>query len=130
MSSNNVGSSNTQKIQIETPIRIRKQSTDSTETTLTAFKSFSSDGSSTSSKHHLPQNLKGDPQRQARVKTELCLKYAKNLECPFWPNCNFAHGEHELKYKKLFELQKAGLVEDVSTYRCHPCASWVATGAW
>ncbi len=108
----------TPQLQVEAPMRIRKPSTD-----------LSSDGS-TGSKHHLPQNLKGDPQRQAKVKTEFCLNYAKNLPCPYWPNCNFAHGEHELKYKKLFELQKAGLVEDASSYRCHPCASWIATGAW
>ena len=78
----------------------------------------------------LPQNLKGDPYRQAKVKTELCLYYARGKECPFGPRCNYAHGDDELKYKKLFELQHAGLVEDVNSYRSFPCVSWVATGAW
>lgn len=78
----------------------------------------------------LPQNLKGDPHRQAKVKTELCLFFSRGTACPFGPRCNYAHGEDELKYTKLVELSQAGLVEDITTYRAHPCFSWVATGAW
>ena len=52
-------STHQQQVQIETPIRVRKTSTDSTETNVTSFKSLSSDGSN-GSKHHPPQNLKGD----------------------------------------------------------------------
>ena len=78
----------------------------------------------------LPQNLKGDPHRQAKVKTELCLFFSRGKKCPFGPRCNYAHGEDELKYTKLFELQKAGLVDDINSYRTHPCFSWISTGAW
>lgn len=78
----------------------------------------------------LPQNLKGDPHRQAKVKTELCLNFSRGLRCQFGPRCNYAHGEHELKYTKLFELNRAGLVTDIGAYRAFPCFSWVATGAW
>ena len=78
----------------------------------------------------LPQNLKGDPHRQAKVKTELCLFFSRGTACPFGPRCNYAHGEDELKYTKLVELSQAGLVEDINGYRSHPCFSWVATGAW
>jgi len=83
-----------------------------------------------SSASPLPQNLKGDPTRQAKVKTELCLFFSRGTACPFGSRCNYAHGEDELKYTKLFELEKAGLVADVDSYRAHPCFSWVATGAW
>lgn len=78
----------------------------------------------------LPQNLKGDPHRQAKVKTELCLNFSRGLECKFGTRCNYAHGEHELKYTKLFELKKSGLVADIDAYRAYPCFSWVSTGAW
>jgi hypothetical protein len=77
-----------------------------------------------------PQNLKGDPQRQAKVKTELCIHYLNGTPCPFGDKCNYAHGEEELKYTTLWELQQAGLINDVHTYRTHPCLSWVSTGAW
>ena len=113
----------------ESPSRPRNKSMDSFDSTLSPLSNNSSD-ESTSCVSPLPQNLKGDPHRQSKVKTELCLHYARGKECPFGSRCNYAHGEHELKYTKLFELKDAGLVEDVSIYRTHPCASWVATGAW
>ncbi len=78
----------------------------------------------------LPQNLKGDPHRQAKVKTELCLYFSRGSPCPFGARCNYAHGEEELKYTKLEELRQAGLIDDINAYRAHPCFSWVATGAW
>lgn len=78
----------------------------------------------------LPQNLKGDPHRQKKVKTELCLFFSRGTRCPFGSKCNYAHGEDELKYTKLFELEKAGLVTDINAYRAYPCFSWVSTGAW
>ena len=53
----------------------------------------------------LPQNLKGDPHRQAKVKTELCIHYARGKICPFGSRCNYARGEDELKYTKLFDVQ-------------------------
>ena len=78
----------------------------------------------------LPQNLKGDPHRQAKVKTELCLFFSRGKPCPFGRKCNYAHGEHELKYTTLMEMDKAGLVSDVDSYRAFPCFSWVSTGGW
>jgi len=97
--------------------------------------SINSNGSNSSSSPPLsctvaPQNLKGDPQRQAKVKTELCIHYLNGTACPFGDKCNYAHGEEELKYTRLYELQKAGLISDVNKYRTHPCLSWVSTGAW
>ena len=41
----------------------------------------------------VPQNLKGDPHRQAKVKTELCKFYIQGCKCPFGSRCNYAHGE-------------------------------------
>ena len=79
---------------------------------------------------HLPQNLKGDPHRQAKVKTELCAFFSKGKKCPFGSKCNYAHGDHQLKYTKLMEMDEAGLVLDVDSYRAYPCFSWVCTGAW
>lgn len=78
----------------------------------------------------LPQNLRGDPNRQAKVKTELCRNYSLGLDCPFGSRCNYAHGEDELKYTTLFELERAGLVQDIESYRAYPCFSFVATGSW
>ena len=78
----------------------------------------------------LPQNLRGDPHRQARVKTELCNTFMSGKICPFGTRCNYAHGEHELKYTTLFELRDAGLIDNIAGYRTHPCFSWVSTGAW
>eukprot|EP00557_Chaetoceros_sp_GSL56_P000124 CAMPEP_0176500072 /NCGR_PEP_ID=MMETSP0200_2-20121128/13310_1 /TAXON_ID=947934 /ORGANISM="Chaetoceros sp., Strain GSL56" /LENGTH=1051 /DNA_ID=CAMNT_0017898623 /DNA_START=829 /DNA_END=3984 /DNA_ORIENTATION=+ len=77
----------------------------------------------------LPQNLKGDPLRQAKVKTELCLFYSRGKPCPFGTKCNYAHGEDELKYTRLVEMDRAGLVADIKAYRAYPCFSWVSTGA-
>jgi hypothetical protein len=114
---------------IESPVRLRKVSVDSFDSSLSTLQTSSSDENNSCSSP-LPQNLKGDPHRQAKVKTELCLHYARGKECPFGSRCNYAHGEDELKYKKLHELERAGLVEDINVYRTHPCPSWVATGAW
>jgi len=75
-----------------------------------------------------PQNLRGDPFRSAKVKTELCRHYNTKKGCPFGDKCNYAHGGHELKYTKLMDLERAGLV-DVEIFRTHPCPTWVATGA-
>lgn len=77
-----------------------------------------------------PQNLKKDPHRSAKINSELCLYYSKNKKCPFGSNCNYAHGEDELKYKKLLDMEKAGLIVDACCYRTRPCWTWIATGAW
>jgi len=76
-----------------------------------------------------PQNLKGDPHRQAKVKTELCLYYLKDLPCPFGERCNYAHGWDELRFKKLKELERNGLIPNASQYRTHPCLNWITTGS-
>jgi len=76
----------------------------------------------------LPQNLRGDPFRSAKVKTEMCRDYNKPGGCRFGDKCNYAHGEHQLKNQKLMDLAAAGLV-DIEVYRTHVCVPWVATGA-
>lgn len=114
---------------VESPVRSRKTSMDSFDSNISPSRNNSSDESN-GCVSPLPQNLKGDPHRQAKVKTELCLHYVRGKECPFGSRCNYAHGEDELKYTTLFELKEAGLVEDITRYRSHPCVSWVATGAW
>mmetsp|Transcript_7582 Transcript_7582/g.16395 ORF Transcript_7582/g.16395 Transcript_7582/m.16395 type:complete len:871 (-) Transcript_7582:200-2812(-) len=76
----------------------------------------------------LPQNLRGDPFRSAKVKTELCRFYKTPKGCIFGDKCNYAHGENELKFNKLMDLETAGLV-DVEVFMCHVCLTWVATGA-
>jgi hypothetical protein len=77
----------------------------------------------------LPQNLRGDPFRSAKVKTELCKFFNTEVGCKFGDKCNYAHGEQELKFNKLMDLERAGLV-DVEVFRCHVCFTWVATGSW
>ena len=76
-----------------------------------------------------PQNLRGDPFRSAKVKTELCRFFNSSKGCAFGEKCNYAHGENELKFNKLADLEEAGLV-DVEVFRCHVCFTWVATGTW
>ena len=75
-----------------------------------------------------PQNLRGDPFRRAKVKTELCLHFSRGKACPFGEKCNYAHGEDELKYTTLMDMERAGLA-DAASFRCLPCFTWVATGA-
>jgi hypothetical protein len=77
----------------------------------------------------LPQNLRGDPFRSAKVKTELCRHYNSAKGCAFGDKCNYAHGEDELKFNKLMDLEREKLI-DVEVFRTHPCFSWIATGAW
>ncbi len=81
------------------------------------------------SKSPLPQNLRGDPFRSAKVKTELCRNFMTAGGCAFGDKCNYAHGVHELKYTKLMDLERAGLV-DIEIFRTHPCPTWVSTGSW
>ncbi len=66
---------------------------------------------STSNKSLLPQNLRGDPFRKAKVKTEMCLHFTRKGVCPFGDSCNFAHGEVDLKYHCLMDMQRAGLAD-------------------
>lgn len=75
-----------------------------------------------------PQNLRGDPFRSAKVKTELCRNFFTEKGCPFGDKCNYAHGEEELKFTKLVDLERAGLI-DIEIFRTHPCPTWVATGS-
>ena len=71
-----------------------------------------------------------DQSRKQRAKTELCMHFINGRVCPFGVNCTYAHGEEELQMTKLMDLHRAGLLEDVKTYRTKPCLTWVATGSW
>ena len=79
-----------------------------------------------------PQNLRDNPERQAKVKTELCQFWIDGKECPWGINCNFAHGEHELKfrYSTLLLMEGSGQIANAYTYLCRPCPTFVSTGAW
>ncbi len=81
-----------------------------------------------SNKRISAQNLRGDPFRSAKVKTELCLHYKRGKVCPFGATCNYAHGSEELKYTTLMDMERAGLA-DSRQYRCQPCFTWTSTGA-
>jgi hypothetical protein len=64
---------------------------------------------------------------------DLCIlsqHYEKGNPCPFGANCTYAHGVEELQMTKLMDLQRAGLIDDVETYRTKPCLTFVATGSW
>jgi len=97
--------------------------------TYTLDSSESSDLEASAKSPPVPQNLRGDPFRSAKVKTELCRLFHSEKGCPFGEKCNYAHGEQELKYTKLLDLEMAGLV-DIEIFRTHPCFTWVATGSW
>ena len=76
-----------------------------------------------------PQNFRDDPQKRARVKTELCQNFMTGKSCKYGRKCNYAHGHHELKLTKLKERHEAGLL-DAATYRTRPCFDHIATGSW
>lgn len=82
--------------------------------------------------HPTPQNLRDNPERQAKIKTELCQFWIEGKECPWDANCNFAHGEHELKfrYSTLLLMEGSGQIANAYTYLCRPCLTFVSTGAW
>ena len=62
-------------------------------------------------------------------KTELCLNFSKNVTCPHWPNCKFAHGTSELRSISP-DCIESEMGIDISTYRTRPCFDYVATGSW
>lgn len=76
-----------------------------------------------------PQNLRGDPFRKSKIKTELCRNYMANGTCQYADQCNYAHGIDDLKFQTLLELDNGG-VTDVEIYRTRACFTWVATGSW
>ncbi|KAL7554600.1 hypothetical protein ACHAWF_018087 [Thalassiosira exigua] len=78
-----------------------------------------------------PQNLRDNPERQAKVKTELCHFYEEGKECPWGDLCNYAHGKHELKFKytSLYLMESSGQIANAQTYLARPCMTWVCTGA-
>jgi len=89
-----------------------------------------SDGTWVSSNSLGVQKKLGKNKKVTMIKTEMCRKFLNGEYCPYGKGCNFAHGIEELKQVKLMELQAAGMVKDLSTYRTHPCFSWTSTGAW
>lgn len=84
-------------------------------------------GTQTDEKTPPQQNLRGDPFRSAKVKTELCRYYRAGKECPFGEKCNYAHGQHELKFTRIMDLEQAGLI-DIQIFRTRPCCTWVMCG--
>ena len=72
-----------------------------------------------------PQIFRDDPDKKAKVNTELCKYFIQGNLCPLGYKCNFAHRKHELKSKKLTDLKV-----DFTTYRTRNCFDWVATGSW
>jgi hypothetical protein len=87
-------------------------------------------GSPTKRRTLLNNSPAEDSTRKQRIKTELCTHFARERFCPFGDRCTYAHGEEELQMTNLMDLHRAGLVEDVETYRTKPCWTWVATGSW
>ena len=82
--------------------------------------------------HPTPQNLRDNPERLAKIKTELCHYWQNSNVCPWGTNCNYAHGEHELKfrYSTLLLMESSGQIPNAFTYLARPCSTWVTTGAW
>lgn len=76
-----------------------------------------------------PQNLRGDPFRKSKIKTELCRNFMQSGICQYADKCNYAHGKDDLKFQTLLELDNGG-VTDVEIYRTRVCFTWVATGSW
>ena len=71
-----------------------------------------------------------DEAKLQRAKTELCLHFLKDGDCPFGEHCTYAHGEEELQMTKLMDMYRAGLIENVESYRAKLCWTWVSTGSW
>ncbi|CAM9604998.1 unnamed protein product [Ascophyllum nodosum] len=66
---------------------------------------------------------------ESNRKTELCRNWESKGVCSFGARCAFAHGEEELRYRTLREMENAGRIPDATKYRCYPCMTWVATGS-
>jgi len=73
------------------------------------------------------QSFRGDPQKRAKIKTELCKNFMNLGRCEFGVKCSYAHGGHELRLTKLHEWDN---FVDICTFRSRPCLDWVSTGAW
>lgn len=69
-----------------------------------------------------------DPQKKAKVKSEMCKFYLRGELCEFGSKCSFAHGAHELSVRTLHDLHEKNM-ENIEIYRTMPCFDWVCTGA-
>lgn len=78
-----------------------------------------------------PQDLRSNPERQSKVKTEMCHYWEEAKKCPYGSNCNYAHGKHELKfqYTTLCRMESCGQIANAMTHLARPCMTWVSTGA-
>jgi len=93
----------------------------------------SSYGNGDNTRHPTPQNLRDNPERHAKVKTEICHFYEVGgaQMCPWGAACNYAHGKQELKfrYTTLRLMESSGQIANARTYLARPCMTWVSTGA-
>eukprot|EP00985_Skeletonema_marinoi_P021859 scaffold13642_cov86-Skeletonema_marinoi.AAC.1 len=80
-----------------------------------------------------PQNLKDNPERLAKVKTEMCRYYELGglKNCPWGDKCNYAHDKLELKFNHttLTLMERSGQIANAKTFLSHPCMTWISTGA-
>ncbi|KAL7542681.1 hypothetical protein ACHAXR_011986 [Thalassiosira sp. AJA248-18] len=101
-------------------------------------------GGGSGSTQPTPQNIKDNPERLARVKTEMCSYFENDgaESCPYGKNCeltgnllaknrHYAHGKHELKFRctTLKLMESTGQIVNANTYLARPCMTWVSTGA-
>ncbi|SCV05324.1 LANO_0H04984g1_1 [Lachancea nothofagi CBS 11611] len=74
--------------------------------------------SNTTSTNTSQQNEGHEKCNKVLYKTELCESFSTKGLCKYGPNCQFAHGLQELKFK-----------ERNNKFRTKPCANWMRTGS-
>ena len=82
--------------------------------------------------HPTSKNLWDNPERQAKIKTELYQYNIDGRESTWDVSCNFPHGEHELKfcYSTLVLMECSEQFTNAHTSLYRPCSTPVRTEAW